>query len=95
MGHNVSDISDKIGVFTPTHPIQYHGRILSELLDDPNRSFIMRGTVPPGGESQRSRTGWLILLDIYCSNEYREYLYHYIESNGMGDLILEDYNEEL
>ena len=42
MGHIVSSISNQAGVFEPTHPVQFYGRILSSLLDDQSKMFMIR-----------------------------------------------------
>ena len=67
------------------HPIQYHARILSELLDNPARHFIFSGCVAT--ESSRSPRGWSIHLNIYGLQQDLAYLMNHLRTHHLDDLI--------
>lgn len=84
-GHVASSVSNQ------QHSVQYHGRILSRLIDDPVHHYNMTGTVPFGSASSKRREGWVIHVHINSSSLVeRYYLQTYLESNGLGDLIIDN-----
>jgi hypothetical protein len=51
----------------------------------------MTGTVPFGSASSKRREGWVIHVHINSSSLVeRYYLQTYLESNGLGDLIIDN-----
>ena len=86
--HDYSHISSSTS--DVEHAVKYHGRILSELLDDKDQCYLMKGVLSNGWATNRSVLGWPIYVSISCSSiDDMNYLDYYLEYKRISDLIVD------